>query len=142
MQAVAAFEALMLNHKGEVAECTGDNIFYRPHRGVAHPSIDAGILEVTATLPVVIELAKGRRHRSDRTDDGPPRHLYRRRGLPSWGLRPRSSPWRRCDGRLIGDGKPGPITLDLIERLPHAGRGPRASTHAQAELDLNQARGR
>ena len=38
-------EALMLNHKGEVAECTGDNIFLVKH-GVLHtPPIDAGILE-------------------------------------------------------------------------------------------------
>src|SRR6478735_1298134 len=38
-------EALMLNHKGEVAECTGDNIFL-VRRGELHtPGLDAGILE-------------------------------------------------------------------------------------------------
>ena len=38
-------EALMLNHKGEVAECTGDNIFV-VHSGAIHtPSVDSGILE-------------------------------------------------------------------------------------------------
>ncbi len=29
-------EALMLNHKGEVAECTGDNIFVVRKGGAAH----------------------------------------------------------------------------------------------------------
>ena len=51
-------EALMLNHKGEVAECTGDNIFV-VRRGELHtPSIDAGILE-GITRDAVIELARG-----------------------------------------------------------------------------------
>ncbi len=50
-------EALMLNHVGEVAECTGDNIFI-VHRGELHtPPIDAGILE-GITRNAVIELAK------------------------------------------------------------------------------------
>ena len=49
-------EALMLNHKGEVAECTGDNIFV-VRRGVVHtPSVDSGILE-GITRDAVIELA-------------------------------------------------------------------------------------
>ena len=38
-------EALMLNHKGEVAECTGDNIFLVRDGIVLTPPIDAGILE-------------------------------------------------------------------------------------------------
>jgi len=50
-------EALMLNHKGEVAECTGDNIFVI-HRGVLlTPPTDAGILE-GVTREAVIELAR------------------------------------------------------------------------------------
>ena len=38
-------EALMLNHKGEVAECTGDNIFLVRDGGLLTPPNDAGILE-------------------------------------------------------------------------------------------------
>src|SRR5215467_9516165 len=50
-------EALMLNHKGEVAECTGDNIFIIK-RGILHtPAIDAGILE-GITRDAVIEIAR------------------------------------------------------------------------------------
>ena len=37
-------EALMLNHKGEVAECTGDNIFLVRHGVLLTPPLEAGIL--------------------------------------------------------------------------------------------------
>src|SRR5271168_3320195 len=49
-------EALMLNHKGEVAECTGDNIFVVKKGELHTPSIDSGILE-GITRDAVIELA-------------------------------------------------------------------------------------
>src|SRR6202035_4355602 len=51
-------EALMLNHKGEVAECTGDNIFLVKHGILKTPPIDAGILE-GVTRGLVMELARG-----------------------------------------------------------------------------------
>ena len=39
----------MLNHKGEVTECTGDNIFLVRDGRLLTPPVDAGILEgVTA----------------------------------------------------------------------------------------------
>src|SRR5437773_1788491 len=37
-------EALMLNHKGEIAECTGDNIFLVKNGTLRTPPLDAGIL--------------------------------------------------------------------------------------------------
>ena len=49
-------EALMLNHKGEVAECTGDNIFLVREGVLYTPPIDAGILE-GVTRQAVIDLA-------------------------------------------------------------------------------------
>lgn len=49
-------EALMLNHKGEIAECTGDNIFLVRDGRLLTPPIDAGILE-GITRNAVIELA-------------------------------------------------------------------------------------
>src|SRR5262245_17619470 len=36
-------EALMLNHKGEVAECTGDNIFVWKSNELRTPPLDAGV---------------------------------------------------------------------------------------------------
>jgi len=50
-------EALMLNHKGEVAECTGDNIFIVKNGVLKTPPTDAGILE-GITRNAVIDLAK------------------------------------------------------------------------------------
>src|ERR1041384_2536475 len=50
-------EALMLNHKGEVAECTGDNIFLGGGGILATPPHAAGILE-GITREAVIELAR------------------------------------------------------------------------------------
>src|SRR6195256_674787 len=50
-------EALMLNHKGEVAECTGDNIFLVRGGALLTPPLDAGILE-GITRDAVIELAR------------------------------------------------------------------------------------
>src|SRR5437868_1578113 len=51
-------EALMLNHKGEVAECTGDNIFLVRHGELWTPPLEAGILE-GVTRNAVIEIARG-----------------------------------------------------------------------------------
>ncbi|MCH7988861.1 MAG: branched-chain-amino-acid transaminase, partial [Planctomycetes bacterium] len=51
-------EALMLNHKGEVAECTGDNIFIVKNGVIKTPSPDSGILE-GITRNAVIRLARG-----------------------------------------------------------------------------------
>jgi branched-chain amino acid aminotransferase len=63
-------EALMLNHKGEVAECTGDNIFV-VRRGELH------------TPPLRGHRAGPRlRDRGARAGDGSPRHLHGRRVLP------------------------------------------------------------
>ena len=56
MQA-GCIEALMLNHKGEVAECTGDNIFLVHGGRISTPPVDAGILE-GITRNAVIELAR------------------------------------------------------------------------------------
>src|SRR6202040_1873721 len=50
-------EAIMLNHNGEVAECTGDNIFVIKKNVLRTPPISAGILE-GVTRNAVIELAR------------------------------------------------------------------------------------
>src|SRR5205814_4021514 len=50
-------EALMLNHKGEVAECTGDNVFLVRSGQLYTPPLDAGILE-GITRDAIIEIAR------------------------------------------------------------------------------------
>jgi branched-chain amino acid aminotransferase len=108
-------EALMLNHKGEVAECTGDNIFV-VRRGELHtPGIDAGILE-GITRDAVLELARAAaipvfERAMDRHD------IYTAEECFLTGTAAEVIPVVECDGRAIGPGKPGPITLDLRQRF-------------------------
>jgi branched-chain amino acid aminotransferase len=108
-------EALMLNHKGEVAECTGDNIFLVRDKNLVTPPTDAGILE-GITRQVVIELAE---------QTGIPvrqipltRHdVYIADECFLTGSAAELIPVVKVDSRPIGGGKPGPITKDLQQRF-------------------------
>lgn len=108
-------EALMLNHKGEVAECTGDNVFLVRDGNLLTPPIDAGILE-GVTRDTVIELAR---------EGGIPvrevpltKHdVYIADECFLCGTAAEVVPVVKVDSRTIGDGKPGPITKDLIARF-------------------------
>jgi branched-chain amino acid aminotransferase len=108
-------EALMLNHKGEVSECTGDNIFIVKNGVLKTPPADAGILE-GITRGAVIGLAK---------DAGIPfqevsmtRHdIYVADECFLTGTAAEVIAVVSLDGRPIGTGKPGPITKDLLERF-------------------------
>ena len=108
-------EALMLNHKGEVAECTGDNIFV-VRKGQLHtPSIDAGILE-GITRQAVIDLARDAGIQvHERTMD---RHdIYTADECFLTGTAAEVIPVVELDARPIGTGKPGPITAELRKRF-------------------------
>lgn len=111
-------EALMLNHKGEVAECTGDNIFIVKHGVLKTPPPDAGILE-GVTRNAVIRLAR---------QDGLAVHetnlvrhdVYVADECFLTGTAAEIIPAVKVDGRVIGDGSPGPVTRklrDLFHRL-------------------------
>jgi branched-chain amino acid aminotransferase len=108
-------EALMLNHKGEVAECTGDNIFLVKQGMLRTPPIDAGILE-GVTRNAVMELARA---------DGVAvqemnltRHdVYVADECFLTGTAAEVIPVVKVDGRPIGTGKPGPVTKQLHERF-------------------------
>jgi branched-chain amino acid aminotransferase len=109
------FEALMLNHKGEVAECTGDNIFLVKHGELRTPPPDACLLE-GITRGAVMELA--------RAADIPVREMaltrhdvYTADECFLTGTAAEVVPVVKCDGRAIGNGKPGPITRQLRERF-------------------------
>jgi branched-chain amino acid aminotransferase len=104
-------EALMLNHKGEVAECTGDNVFVIKHGAIRTPPTDAGILE-GVTRNVVMELAR---------EAGIPlveatltRHdIYAADECFLTGTAAEVIAVTECDGRTIGSGRQGPITKQL-----------------------------
>ena len=108
-------EALMLNHKGEVAECTGDNIFLVKRGELITPPIDAGILE-GITRNAVIELARS----IDLSVQEIPitRHdVYIADEVFLTGSAAEVVPVVKVDDRPIGDGRPGPVTRDLEERF-------------------------
>lgn len=108
-------EALMLNHKGEVAECTGDNLFLVKHGRLLTPPLDAGILE-GITRNAVLELARDAR--MDVAETSLTKHdVYIADECFLTGSAAEVVPVVKVDDRVIGDGKPGPMTLDLKKRF-------------------------
>ncbi|MBX3451113.1 MAG: branched-chain-amino-acid transaminase [Planctomycetaceae bacterium] len=108
-------EALMLNHRGEVAECTGDNIFIIKNGVVKTPPPDAGILEgITrnAVMRLAIEAGYEMREFVMTRHD-----IYTADECFLTGTAAEVVPVVSLDGRPIGDGKPGPVTKDLLERF-------------------------
>jgi branched-chain amino acid aminotransferase len=108
-------EALMLNTKGEVAECTGDNIFLVKNGTLFTPPIDAGILE-GITRNAVIELAEQagitvRQIPLSRHD------VYIADEVFLTGSAAEVIPVVEIDSRPIGDGKPGPLTKKLTAKF-------------------------
>lgn len=105
-------EAIMLTNEGYVAECTGDNIFYVSGGKLRTPPTFHGALD-GITREVVIELAKKKgveiaKSTTTRYD------LYTADECFLTGTGAEIIPVVNIDGREIGNGKPGEITLSLI----------------------------
>jgi branched-chain amino acid aminotransferase len=114
-------EALMLNTKGEVAECTGDNIFVVRDGVLSTPPPEAGILD-GITRAAVIELASV----SGRTVREVPltKHdVYVADECFLTGTAAEVIPVVKVDNRAIGAGVPGPVTKDLTKRFGALTRG-------------------
>jgi len=108
-------EAIMLNTKGEVSECTADNIFIVKHGALKTPPPDAGILE-GITRGVVMTLA----HAADipTSECTLTRHdVYVADEVFLTGTGAEVIPVVKVDARAIGTGKPGPITRQLRDRF-------------------------
>ena len=108
-------EALMLNHKGEVAECTGDNIFIVRDGVLYTPPIDAGILE-GVTRQAVIDLAHAAKIEV-REVPLTQHDVYIADECFLTGSAAEVIPVVKVDSRTIGTGKPGPMTADLKKRF-------------------------
>lgn len=112
-QLAGCMEALMLNHKGEVAECTGDNVFIVKAGAVRTPPIDAGILE-GITRDTVMDLASEAKLLVEEV--ALTRHdIYTADECFLTGTAAEVIPVVKCDARVIGSGRPGPITRQLRE---------------------------
>jgi len=105
-------EAIMLNVKGNAAECTGDNIFIVAGGGVATPGRDAGIL-MGITRGIVIRLAAKLGMEVTERDISPD-DLYAADECFLTGTAAEVISVTRIDGHVIGDGKPGPVTRKLL----------------------------
>ena len=108
-------EALMLNHRDEVAECTGDNIFLVKSGCLITPATDAGILE-GITRQAVIDLAQEAgmevREPTIQLDD-----VYQADECFLTGSAAEVVPVVQVDDCQIGTGIPGPVTCDLMKRF-------------------------
>ena len=108
-------EALMLNAAGQIAECTGDNIFLITGKTVRTPHPSSGILE-GITRTVAMELAIEAGYEVEETF----LTLYDAYSCDEaflTGAAAELIPMVTLDFRAIGDGKPGPVTRDLMSRF-------------------------
>jgi branched-chain amino acid aminotransferase len=106
-------EALMLNHDGNVAECTADNIFIVKAGVVCTPTTHDGILE-GVTREVIIDLCG--RLGIECVEKTLQRHdLYIADECFLTGTGAEVVPVTRIDGRPVGAGNPGPVTKKVIE---------------------------
>lgn len=110
-----AGEALMLNAQGHLAECTGDNLFLIRDGVVRTPHHSCGILQ-GITRDTVMELAVAAGYPAE---EGflTMFDVYAADEALLTGTAAEVIPMVTLDGRPIGDGKPGPITQDLIRRF-------------------------
>lgn len=108
-------EGIMLNEQGFVAECTGDNVFIVKRGKIFTPPVSAGSLD-GITRQAVMELLE---------QDGTPvtevtmtRHdIFTADECFLTGTAAEVIPAVVLDRRLIGDGKPGPVTRRLVEKF-------------------------
>lgn len=110
-----ADEALMLNDAGNVAECTADNVFIIKHGQIFTPPITAGALrgitrsvvfDIGAEFDIKVIEADFTRHDIFVADE-----------CFLTGTAAEIIPVVKADGRLIGNGKSGPITMRIIARF-------------------------
>lgn len=123
-------EAIMLNHVGNVAEATGDNVFIVRGGQVQTPPTSAGILEGITRATVIrlareagIEVVEKDLVRSD---------LYCADEVFLTGTGAQVVPVIKIDHRAIGKGVPGPITKQLMEMYNnHVRQAPKERSAAE-----------
>ena len=107
-----AFEGVMRNYRGEISECTTANIFVVKDGLALTPPLDAGLL-AGITREFLFELGPGQevpvRDAVLRDDD-----LFGADEAFLTSTTRELVPIVRVDDRVIGDGKPGPVTRKLL----------------------------
>ncbi len=108
-------EGIMLNEQGNVAECTGDNVFVLKNGQVYTPTIASGalngitrmaVIEVMREMGLTIHEVTMTRH-----------DIYTADECFLTGTAAEVIPAVQYDRRPIGDGKPGKLTAEIIKRF-------------------------
>ncbi len=109
---LGAQDAIMVNPWGYLTEGTTSNLFFVYEEHILTPSVDCGILS-GITREMVIQLAK---ENGFHMEEGkwPGEELYKADEIFLTGTLKRVMPVSHLDGRAVGLGKPGPITLKLL----------------------------
>ena len=103
----------MLNHKGEVCEASGDNIFLVSNNIIKTPSVNSGAL-VGLTRNKVIEISRNNEFKV--SEESISRYdLYTADEVFLTGTAAEIISVVEIDKRKIGNGKPGKITKQLSE---------------------------
>src|SRR5262249_40772964 len=106
-------EAIMLNHAGNVAEATADNVFVVRDGIVQTPAITDGILEGVTRKVVMALCAKHNFPCAERSMQRV--DLYIAEEIFLTGTGAEIIPVTIVDGRVIGSGEAGQITRKLME---------------------------
>ncbi len=109
--AVGAFDSIFLNAEHQLTECTVSNLFFVANGVLRTPSVDCGLLD-GLTRMIVIQLA---RELPVRVEEGhyTPDDLYRATECFLTNTSMEIMPVASVDRRVIGAGKPGPLTRKL-----------------------------
>jgi len=123
--AAGVHEAIMLDIRGNVAEGTADNLFMVKGGVLYTPPVVTNLPGITRG--VIIELAGEAGYRVREEYFGPAQ-LYMADEVFLTGTAAEVVPIVEIDGRTIGDGRPGPITVDLRERFKAITGSPKTGT--------------
>ena len=108
-----ALEAVMLNHQGRVAECTADNLFFYAGGTLKTPDLMNGALP-GITRATVLELGQEMSMPTEEGNYGL-HDLYNADEVFLTGTGAEIMPVIAVDGRVVGTGKPGPVTKRLLD---------------------------
>jgi branched-chain amino acid aminotransferase len=120
-QSKGAAEALMLNAEGRLAEGASSNVFIVKNGIVLTPPLDAGIL-AGITREVILELLPSLSIEGKEVTLGPEDLRGADEAFISSSLR-EAAPIATVDGRPLATGRPGPVTLRILEAFRKAAPG-------------------
>ncbi len=107
------FEGIMRNYKGELAECTQSNLFIVKNGAALTPPVDAGLLPgITREYLFEVGAGAGIPVREQVLHDA---DLFGADEAFLTSTTREVVPIVQVDDRTIGSGKPGPVTLALLE---------------------------